>query len=275
MKQPKNVLLLLNGALALTVVACLLPCGAQQGPDYDKNERKPEDGTARQTAQVWKGSPLGPGGAFEDPGRANQLRIEEVMDMMGLKAGSVVADVGAGGGWFSMLAAKRVGEKGTVYAQEINPEYTRFIENRATNAGYKNVKAILGTYDDPKLPENKMDAVLILNAYHEFEQPLAMLRKIKTAMKPGGRLAFIERDTDQLRQDAETAYAQTGKIKRRVTEQNDDNPRTDDHRLAMTVIEREAATAGFKKYKSLELNDDHYLLVVEKPTEEKPEEKKE
>ena len=269
MKQPKNVLLLLNGALALGVTALFLPCGAQQGPDYGENGRKPEDGTARQTAQVWKGSPLGPGGAFEDPGRANQLRIEQVMDEMGLKAGSIVADVGAGGGWFSMLAAKRVGETGLVYAQEINPEYTRFIGNRASNAGYKNIQTILGTYDDPKLPENKMDAVLILNAYHEFEQPLAMLRKIKTAMKAGGRLAFIERDTDQLRRDAEDAYRQTGQIKRRVTEQNDNNPRTDDHRLALPVIERETASVGLKKLKAVELGDDHYLLVVQKPDEKK------
>ena len=224
--------------------------GAQQGPDYGKNDGKPKDGTERQTAQVWKGSPLGPDGAFEDPGRAAQLHIEKVMDEMGLKEGSVVADVGAGGGWFTMLAAKRVGEKGTVYAEEINTDYTRFIENRATNAGFKNVKTILGALDDPKLPENKLDAVLILNAYHEFEQPLSMLRKIKAALKPGGRLAFIERDTDQLRLDAEDAYKKTGKIKRRVTEQNDDNPRTDDHRLALPVIERETASVGFQKIQS-------------------------
>ncbi len=266
MMKRNRALLLLNSAAILILAASLLPhVVAQQGADYGKNPVKPADGTARQTAQVWKGSPLGPDGAFEDPRRAEQLHIHKVMDLMGLKLGSVVADLGAGGGWFSMLAAKRVGEKGTVYAEEINAEYTKFIANRAANEGFKNVKTILGTPDDPKLPENKLDAILVLNAYHEFEQPLAMLRKVQTALKPGGRLAFIERDTDALRAEAEDAYKQSGKIKRRVDEKNDDDPRTDDHRLAMPIVVREAESVGFRKVQSLELNDDHYLLIVEKP----------
>lgn len=263
----QRVLILLNLSALLLSAGLLLNATAQEGPDYGKNPKKPQDGTVRQTAQVWQGSPLGPDGAFEFPGRAEQLKIEQSMDLMGLKAGSVVADVGAGGGWFTLLAARRVGPQGMVYASEINPEYTKFIDNRVANAGYKNVKTILGTLDDPKLPENKMDAVLILNAYHEFEQPLAMLRKIKAAMKPGARLAFIEKDDDNLRREAEDAYAKTGKIKRRVDEKNDDDPRTDDHRLALPIIERETLSVGFTKYRAMELNDVFYILVVEKPAE--------
>lgn len=256
-------------AFGLAIVAFCAISKAQEGADYGKNNSKPQDGTTRQTAQVWKGSPLGPGGAFEFNGREQQLHIQQAMDEMGLKEGSVVADIGAGGGWFSMLAAKRVGEKGTVYAEEINPDYTRFIENRAKNMGFTNVKTILGSLDDPKLPENKLDAALILNAYHEFEQPLSMLRKVFVALKPGGRLAFIERDTEDLRREAEDAYQKTGKIKRRVTEQNDNNPRTDDHRLALPIIEREAALVGMKKLKTMQLEGGNYLLVVEKPAETK------
>ncbi|MDF2439199.1 MAG: hypothetical protein JWN98_183, partial [Abditibacteriota bacterium] len=143
--------------------------------------------------------------------------------------------------------------------------YTKFIERRAAREGLKNVRTILGTVSDPKLPANALDAVLILNAYHEFEQPLALLRYVKTAMKPGARLAFIERDNEELRSEAREAYATTGKIKRRVDEQPDKNPYSDDHRLALEIVEREAASVGFKKVVSYDLRDDHYVLVVEKP----------
>lgn len=229
------------------------------------SEKKSTDGTQRQTAHVWTGSPTGPGGSFEDPKRDEMLRLREVLDAMNIKRGSVVADIGAGGGWLTMHVSRRVGPTGTVYAQEILKKYTDFIEQRARREKATNVRTILGTTTDPKLPSNTMDAVLILNAYHEFEFPLVMLRRIQSGMKPGARLGFIERDTDQLRREAREAYAKTGKVKRRVTESRDKDPHTDDHRLALDVVEREAAQVGFKKVSHLELRDYHYLLVVEKP----------
>jgi ubiquinone/menaquinone biosynthesis C-methylase UbiE len=222
------------------------------------------DGTTRQTAQPWTGSPLGPGEAFEAPNRAEVLRIQTVMDDLGIVRGSAVADIGAGGGWFSMIAARRVGPEGVVYAEEILPKYTRFIARRAKREGLNNVRPILGTVTAPKLPANSVDAVLILNAYHEFEQPLGILRKIHVAMRPGARLGFIERDNAELRQQARDAYAQTGKIKRRVDEQPDNDPHTDDHRLAREIVEREAMTAGFKLIKSYNLGADHYITIVVK-----------
>jgi predicted methyltransferase len=228
------------------------------------DNKRANDGTSRQTADVWRGSPTGPGGAFEDPSRARMLRIHHVMDLLGMKEGSVAADIGAGGGWFTMLAARRVGPTGIVYANEINDEYIDYINKRAAREGFKNVRTILGTFTDPKLPLNSCDAVLILNAYHEFEQPLTMLRKIHASMKPGGKLAFIERDDDELRRQAEEAYRKTGKIKRRVTERSDLDPNTDDHRLAKPVVIREAQQAGFHKAQSLELRDDHYAVIVTK-----------
>jgi ubiquinone/menaquinone biosynthesis C-methylase UbiE len=223
------------------------------------------DGTQRQTAHVWTGSPLGPDGSFEDPNREYTLRLNDVFDAMNIKQGSAVADIGAGGGWLSVRLAKRVGAGGTVCAEEILKKYTDFIDKRAQKAGLKNIKTILGTTTDPKLPESTLDAAIILNAYHEFELPLVMLRQIKNALKPGGRLGFIERDTDELRREAREAYAKTGKIKRRVTESRDKDPYTDDHRLAADVIEREAAQVGLKKVQLLELREYHYLLVVGKP----------
>jgi hypothetical protein len=89
-----------------------------------------------------------------------------------------------------------------------------------------------------------------------------MLKKIRAGMKPNGRLAFIERDTYQLRREAREAYAKTGKIKRRVDEKPDKDPHTDDHRLAREIVEREAASVGFNKVLTTDLRDDHYVVIV-------------
>ena len=212
----------------------------------------------RQTAKPWTGSPE----QFEYLNRDRTLRIESVMNDMKLRNGSVVADIGAGGGWFSVRAARRVAPRGTVYAQEILPSYTKFIADRARREKLKNVRTILGSPTDPNLPNNTFDAVLILNAYHEFSQPIIMLRHVYKSMKPNARLAFIERDNSQLRREAQDAYAKTGKIKRRVDEQPDQNPNTDDHRLARDIVIREAASVGFVRVRERNLGDDHYLVVV-------------
>ena len=222
------------------------------------------DGTVRQTANPWTGSPYGPGNAFEYDERARDLHIGQIMDDLKIGRGSVVADVGAGGGWLTMIAARRVGPSGRVYAEEILPKYTRFIADRARREKLRNVRTILGTTTDPKLPRNTMNAVIILNAYHEFEQPLVVLRRVQASMKRGARLAFIERDTDEKRQAAAQAIRETGQPKRRVDEQPDGNEFTDDHHLALPIIEREAALVGFSKVKASELEGDHYVLIVEK-----------
>jgi hypothetical protein len=102
---------------------------------------------------------------------------------------------------------------------------------------------------------------LILNAYHEFEKPLAMLKKIRAGMKPNGRLAFIERDDEQLRREAREAYAKTGKINA-ASMNGRQRSITDDHRLAREIVEREAASVGFKRVLAKDLGDDHYFVIV-------------
>lgn len=219
-----------------------------------------DDGTARPTAQAWTGSPQ----EFEYPNRDKTLRIQQVMDWIKIRPGSRVADVGAGGGWFTVRAARRVGPNGVVYAQEILPKYTQYIAQRAQHEGLKNVRTILGTTVEPKLPSNTMDAIVILNAYHEFDKPLAMLRKIRLSMKTGGRLAFIERDEPTLRREARDAYAKTGLIKRRVNEKPDNNPATDDHRLAREIVQREAQSVGFRVLETHDLESPFYIVIVGK-----------
>lgn len=236
----------------------VLDAPARAAETTTKNAPVKADGTARQTAQPWTGSPL----EFEYPNRDQTLHIQQVMDLMGMKPGSRVADIGAGGGWFTVRAARRVGPQGVVYAQEILPKYTTFIAQRARREGLRNVRTILGTTDDPKLPANTMDSVLILNAYHEFEKPLAMLRKIRSSMKPNARLAFIERDEPELRREAQEAYAKTGLIKHRVNEKPDNDPASDDHRLAREIVQREAQRVGFRLVKTMDLEAPFYVVVV-------------
>ena len=94
------------------------------------------------------------------------------MDVLGIKEGSSVADIGAGSGWFTVRAARRVGNNGAVYAVEINSEYLKHIEDRAKRENLPNIRTILGKEDDPLLSANSVDAVLLLKTYHEVAQPV-------------------------------------------------------------------------------------------------------
>jgi cyclopropane fatty-acyl-phospholipid synthase-like methyltransferase len=109
---------------------------------------------------------------FDSPGRDERLQIDRVMNILGISSGKAVADIGAGSGWFTVRAARRVGDNGAVYAVDINPEAIHYIESRAKKENLHNVKPILGKPDDPLLPA-KVDAVLLLKTYHEVAQPIA------------------------------------------------------------------------------------------------------
>jgi ubiquinone/menaquinone biosynthesis C-methylase UbiE len=113
------------------------------------------------------------------------------MDALRIAEGSSVADVGAGGGWFTMRLANRVKPNGRVYAQDVQPEMIEAINRRVRRAELKNVTTVLGTPSDPRLPA-PVDAVLIVDTYHEMEQPVTMLRKVAAALKPNGLIGIIE-----------------------------------------------------------------------------------
>src|SRR3982074_1524883 len=98
---------------------------------------------------------------FESPGRDERLQINRVMDILGIAPGKTVADIGAGSGWFTMRAAKRVGETGVVYAVDINPEAIRYIGDRAEKERLANVKPILSKEDDPLPPAPAVGAALL------------------------------------------------------------------------------------------------------------------
>ena len=131
---------------------------------------------------------------FEGEDRAKNLQIDRVMDLLKITEGKSVADIGAGSGWFTVRAAKRVGEKGKVFAVEINKEYITYINERAKKESYKNIETILGAEDNPKLAKKSVDAVLILKTYHEISEPLKVLNNLKFSLKPDGLVGIIDKD---------------------------------------------------------------------------------
>lgn len=131
---------------------------------------------------------------FEDKERERNLQIQRVMDVLGLKEGSNVADIGAGSGWFTVRAARRVGSSGRVYAVDINRDYLKYIEARAYREKLLNVRTVLGKEDDPLLPQQSVDAVLILKTYHEIAQPIRVLKRLRQSMRSGARLGIIDRN---------------------------------------------------------------------------------
>jgi ubiquinone/menaquinone biosynthesis C-methylase UbiE len=131
---------------------------------------------------------------FEEPGREKRLQIDRVMDLLQLKPGSTIADIGAGGGWFSVRAALRVGANGRVIAEDINPKFIAYIQQRAQREHLANIVPVLGTPDDPKLTPNSLDAALMLKVYHEIAHPPLVLANLRAALKPGARFGIIDRN---------------------------------------------------------------------------------
>ena len=131
---------------------------------------------------------------FDSPGREQRLQVDRVMDILGIEAGKNVADIGAGSGWFTVRAARRVGATGMVYAIDINPEAIAYIDRRVRKESLPNVKTILSKADDPLLPPASVDAVLLLKTYHEVADPITLLDRLRAALKPGARVGIIDRN---------------------------------------------------------------------------------
>ncbi|HEX8422184.1 MAG TPA: class I SAM-dependent methyltransferase [Pyrinomonadaceae bacterium] len=144
----------------------------------------------RPTSEPYKGTLS----IFEDAKREEKLQINRVMDILGISEGSRVADIGAGSGWFTVRAARRVGARGAVYAVEINEEYLKHIAERAAQEQLSNVRTILGKEDDPLLPKAGVDAVLLLKTYHEIAEPILLLRALRRSLSAGALVGIIDRN---------------------------------------------------------------------------------
>jgi ubiquinone/menaquinone biosynthesis C-methylase UbiE len=136
-------------------------------------------------------------GLLEGPDRDAYQRPDQIMDALQIGEGSVVGDLGAGGGWFTVRLARRVRPNGRVYAEDIQRQMIDAIERRIKREGLdKNVHTVLGSPDDPQLPPRSLDAALMVDAYHEVEQPVTLLRNLKRAMKPTGLIGIVNYKKD-------------------------------------------------------------------------------
>ena len=178
-----------------------------------QNQPAQAEPAPRKTSPPFVGDPS----VFEGKDRDKKLQVKRVMDVLGIKPGATVADIGAGSGWFTVRAAKRVGRTGTVYAVEINPDFVRHIQQRAKAEGFGNVRTVLGKDDDPLLPPNSLDSVLLLKTYHEVAQPVLLLKNLRKSLKPGARVGIIDR-----------------------------NGKGDDHGIDRAVVIEEARLAGYE-----------------------------
>jgi predicted methyltransferase len=134
-------------------------------------------------------------GLLEAPDRDIWQHPDQVMDQLGIAEAAVVADIGAGAGWFTIRLARRVGPNGTVYSEDVQSEMLAAISRRVSALGLRNVKTVLGKDSDPMLPANSLDAALMVDAYHENESPearVSLLRKLARALRPGGKFGLID-----------------------------------------------------------------------------------
>ena len=145
--------------------------------------------TGRQIAPVMSADGAG---WLDRPEREAEEAPDQALDALGIRAGMVVADVGAGTGYMSLRMARRVGPTGKVYANDLQPEMLLKLHTKSQREKLSNVETVQGTESDPKLPPNTMDLVLLVDVYHEFSQPQAMLDKIRESLKPDGRLVLLE-----------------------------------------------------------------------------------
>lgn len=198
--------------------------GAAQAPTVSAGQQ-------RKTSEPYTGDLT----IFDSPGRDERLQISRVMDILGIAPGKSVADIGAGSGWFTVRVARRVGEGGMVYAVDINPEAIQYIENRVKDEHLANAKTILSQPDDPQLPADSVDAVLLLKTYHEVARPVVLLRNLRAALHPGAKVGIIDR-----------------------------NGNGENHGVGSEVVIREAKQAGYRlleKYDFVKPDKMDYFLV--------------
>ncbi|MGA8149970.1 MAG: class I SAM-dependent methyltransferase [Terriglobales bacterium] len=177
---------------------------------------------------------------FDSPGRDERLQVNRVMDVLGVGPGKHVADIGAGSGWFTVRAAKRVGDTGIVYAVDINPEAIRYIADRTQKENLHNVTTILSHSDDALLPANSVDVVLLLKTYHEVAKPETLMRNLRAALRPEAKVGIIDR-----------------------------NGNGEDHGVARDVVVREALASGYELTAQYDFvkgdNMDYFLVFAVKP----------
>ena len=160
-------------------------------------------------------------GLLEAPDRDEWQQPERIMDALGIAEGSRVADLGAGGGWFTIRLARRVGPNGRVIAEDVQREMIESVQRRVKSLELQNVETRLGTAEDPRLPDG-LHAVLMVDTFPQIPDPVSLLRHVRRALAPNGRLGIVDFRPD--------GAGGPGPVR--------------EERLDPDVIKRDAATAG-------------------------------
>jgi predicted methyltransferase len=191
--------------------------------------------------------------------RAARERAPEVIAALELKEGDSVADVGAGSGFYTGRLARVVGPSGRVYAEDIDEKYAiKKLQEMVENEKLSNVTVILGEPDNPRLPANSLDAVLIVDAYHEMHEYPRMLEHLRAALKPGGRLVMVDLMPLKTRGRPRASQVQN-------------------HKLAPELVEPELRQAGFEIQARVDDFVDRpdeesgqWLIVARRPSQQAP-----
>ena len=175
------------GIVAALAFAATLGVLAQQTGVVAPSDVHPISG--RRFAQVMSAA----GAAWLDrPERIEEEEPDRALDVLKIQKGAVVADVGAGSGYFTAKLSSRVGPAGKVYAVDIQPEMLRLLGLRLAKGNITNVTLVPGDVDNPRLPASTLDLELLVDVYHEFSAPQTMLKHLRDALKPAGRLVLLE-----------------------------------------------------------------------------------
>lgn len=184
----------LSGVLEHAVLAESQAPDSSQRPLYETRANHDPNGTGkfymgREIAQV-----MGPGGIewLDRREREEEEHPAQVLEALDLRPGEIVADLGAGSGYFTFRMAPKVGETGKVLAVEIQEAMLKTLSARASTLKAANVEVVRGTETDPHLPAGGVDLVLVVDVYHELAYPFEVMRKVREALKPGGRVVFVE-----------------------------------------------------------------------------------
>ncbi len=186
---------------------------------------------------------MGVGGAdwLDRSERESEENPDGALDAIGFKHGMVVADGGAGTGYMTLKMAKRVGPSGKVYAEDVQPEMLRRLRANAEAAQLTNIQTILGGEADPKLPPNALDLILLVDVYHEFSQPQRMLRRMREALKPDGRLVLLE-----------------------YRKEDPSIPIRPEHKMSVAEVKLEVEAEGFHLDQVLETLPRQHILILTK-----------
>ncbi len=195
--------------------------------------------THRRIAQV-----MGAAGAdwLTRPERESDEHPDEALNAIGIQRGSTVADIGAGVGYFTWRLAGRVGAGGVVYGEDIQQPMLDLLVKNMTARRLSNVRAVLGTAEDPKLPKDSLDLVLLVDVYHEFSEPEKMLDRIRESMKPNGRIVFLEYRAE----DPEV-------------------PIRPEHKMTVAQVRAEVQPEGYRFDKTIEVLPQQHIIVFRKP----------